>query len=128
MTYKVRGLLTGVLIALGAVPATASQIFSVFYDNRFGTVNDSTGAFTSIGTLPLAQSAGIAWDNGELFAQDIQSNLVAIQPFSGVASVLGSSGLQLSSVGFAGGTNGLFEVDYLSNLYSINPTTGAARL
>jgi len=128
MTHKVRGLLAGVLIALGAVPATASQIYSVFYDNRFGTVNDSTGAFTSIGTLPLAQSAGIAWDNGELFAQDTQSDLVAIQPFSGVASVLGSSGLQLSSVGFAGGNNGLFEVDYLSNLYSINPNTGAAKL
>ncbi|MGA2714899.1 MAG: PEP-CTERM sorting domain-containing protein [Bryobacteraceae bacterium] len=128
MRARVRVLLTGMAIVLPAVPAAADQIYSVFYDNRFGTVDDSTGAYTQIGTLPLAKAAGIAYDNGDLYAQSTQSALVTINPVSGAASVIGSSGLQLSSVGFAGGMNGLFEIDYASNLYSINPDTGAATL
>src|SRR6202050_2206160 len=116
------------LMALSAVPASAGSIYSVFYDNRFGTIDSSTGAYTQIGTLPIAQSAGIAYDGGALYAQSIQSELISIDPVSGVSSVIGSSGLQLSSVGFAGGYNGLFEVDFLSNLYSIDPNTGTAVL
>lgn len=123
-----RAFLIALLLTLAIVPATADSIYSVFYDSRFGTIDDTTGAFTQIGTLPIAQSAGIAWDNGTLYAQSMQSELVSIDPLSGAASILGTSGLQLSSVGFAGGLNGLFEVDYQSNLYSINPNTGAASL
>jgi hypothetical protein len=116
------------LLALSAVPASAGSIYSVFYDNRFGAIDDSTGAYTQIATLPIAQSAGIAYDNGSFYAQSIQSELISIDPVSGTSSIIGSSGLQLSSVGFAGGYNGLFEVDYNSNLFSINPNTGAAAL
>jgi hypothetical protein len=116
------------LMALSAVPASAGSIYSVFYDNRFGVIDDSTGAFTQISTLPIAQSAGIAYDDGTLYAQSMQSELISIDPVSGASSVIGSSGLQLWSVVFAGGYNGLFEVDAMSNLYSINPNTGAADL
>jgi len=128
MKDKLRFLIAGLLMALTAASASAGQIYSVFYDNRFGTIDDTTGAFTQIGTLPIAQSAGIAYDNGTLFAQNMQSKLIAVDPVSGLASIIGSSGLQLSSVGFTGGLNGLFEVDSMSNLYSINPGTGAATL
>jgi hypothetical protein len=116
------------LIALSAVPASAGSIYSVFYDNRFGVIDDSTGAFTQISTLPIAQAGGIAYDNSTLYAQSIQSQLISVDPVSGVSSDIGSSGLQLTSVGFAGGYNGLFEVDSMSNLYSINANTGAAEL
>jgi len=115
------------LMAL-ALPAAADQIYAVFYDDRFGTVDDTTGAFTQIGTLPLAKAGGIAYDNSTLYAQDLRSNLISIDPVSGAASVIGDAGLQLSSVGFAGGSNGLYEIDYASNLYSIDPQTGAATL
>jgi hypothetical protein len=116
-------------MALNGIPALAGSIYSVFYDNRFGAIDSSTGAFTEIGTIPIAQSAGIAYTgNGTLYDQSIQSELIAIDPISGAASIIGNAGLQLSSVGFAGGLNGLFEVDYMSNLYSINPNTGAATL
>lgn len=128
MRSKFRIPLAGLLMALAVYPAKATQVYSVFYDNRFGTVDDSTGAFAKIGTLPLSQAAGIAYDNGEFYAQSMQSTLVGIDPVSGASSVIGNSGLQLSSVGFAGGLNGLFEVDYKSNLYSINPDSGAATL
>ena len=128
MRRRVYLILASLLTALNAVPATAGSIYSVFYDNRFGPIDSSTGAFTEVSTLPIAQSAGIAYDNGTLYAQNMQSELITIDPVSGAASIIGSSGLQLSSVGFAGGLNGLFEVDYMSNLYSINPNTGAATL
>src|SRR5579863_223471 len=127
MRSKVHSWLVFLLMAAGAVPAVG-QVYSVFYDNRFGTIDNSTGAFTLISVLPIAQSAGIAYDNGTLYAQDTQSNLITIDPVSGAASILGSLGLDLSSAGFAGGINGLYEVDSLSNLYSINPDTGAAVL
>src|ERR1700728_1066354 len=91
------------LMALSAVPASAGSIYSVFYDDRFGVIDDSSGAFTQIGTLPIAQSGGIAYDNGTLYAQSIQSELISIDPVSGASSVIGTSGLQLTSVGFAGG-------------------------
>jgi hypothetical protein len=128
MHFSVRLLSAGLSAALAAVPVCADQLYSVFYDNRFGTIDSATGAFTQIGTLPIAQSAGIAYDNGSLFAQSIQSELIHIDPLSGVSSIIGSSAMPLSSVGFAGGLDGLFEVDTLSNLYSINPGTGAATL
>jgi hypothetical protein len=127
MQSKFRFLTTSLLMTWAAFPAVAGQVYSVFYDNRFGTIDDSTGAYTQIGTLPVSQMAGIAYDNGAFYAQSIQnSTLVAIDPISGASSVIGSSGLQLTSVGFAGGFNGIFEIDYSSNLYSINPGTGAA--
>jgi hypothetical protein len=128
MKNQVRFPLVGLLIALGVVPAFADQVDSVFYDSRFGTIDSSTGVFTQISTLPIAQSGGIAYDDGTLFAQSIQSELILIDPVSGASSVIGNSGLQLSSVGFAGGLNGLFEVDYQSNLYSIDPNSGTASL
>jgi hypothetical protein len=131
MKGRIRLLMAGLLIALGAIPACAdltNTVYSVFYDNRFGTIDSATGAFTQISTLPIPQSGGIAYDGGTLFAQSIQSELITIDPVSGLSSIVGSSGLQLSSVGFAGGLDGLFEVDTLSNLYSINPETGAATL
>ncbi len=128
MKNQVRFPLVGLLIALGVAPAFADQVDSVFYDSRFGTIDSSTGAFTQVSTLPIAQSGGIAYDDGTLFAQSIQSDLISIDPLSGASSVIGSSGLQLTSAGFAGGLNGLFEVDYQSNLYSIDPNSGMASL
>jgi hypothetical protein len=128
MKDQVRFAIACLLIGLGVLPACADQIDSVFYDNRFGAINSATGAFSPISTLPITQSAGIADDNGTLFAQSVQSQLITIDPVSGLSSIIGNSGLQLSSVGFAGGLNGLFEVDSMSNLYSINSITGVAML
>ena len=129
MTGKFRLLIAGLLSALAVGPASADGIYSVFYDNRFGTIDGSTGAFTQISTLPIAQAAGIAYDNGTLFVQSMQNELVEVDPVYGAASVIGSSGLPLTSVGFAvSGLNGLFEVDYSSDLYSISPDTGTATL
>ena len=128
MISKLRLLLAGTLLSLTVFPASADQVYSVFYSNNFGAVDDAAGTYTQISTLPIARAAGIAYDDGALYVQDMQSNLITVDPVSGASSVIGSAGLQLNSVGFAGGLNGLYEIDYGSNLYSIDPETGAATL
>lgn len=128
MISKFGFVLVGLLMTQASLPVKADQVYSVFYDNRFGTVDTSTGVFTQISTVPIPQAGGVAYDDGTLYAQSLQGSLIDINPFSGAASVIGSSGLGITSVGFAGDDNGLYEVDYMSNLYTINPNTGAASL
>ncbi len=126
MRKAVRCGFVAMLMAAGVVPALAGSVYSVFYDDRFGTIDSTTGAFTQIGTLPIAQSAGIASFEDVLFAQSIQGELITIDPATGASSVVGTS--PTWSVAFGGGSNGLFEIDSQSNLYSINPATGALTL
>jgi PEP-CTERM motif len=127
MRKNARFWLVAMLMAASAIPAAAGSIYSVFYDDRFGTIDSSTGAFMQISTLPIPQAAGIAWNN-TLFAQSMQGELITIDPDTGASAVVGNADLSTTSEAFAGGANGLFEFDSLSNLYSINPNTGVATL
>lgn len=113
---------------LGAAAATAGSIDVIFYDSRFGTIDTSTGAYSQISTLPLGESAGIAASLDDLYVQDMNSNLLAVDPLTGVATIVGNSGLGLAALVFGGDNTGLFEIDSVSNLYSISPTTGKATL
>ena len=113
---------------LNALSAFGSTISVIFYDNRFGALDDKTGAYTAISTLPLSASSGIAAMNGLLYVENMGSTLFSVDPFTGVSQQIGATGLTTTSGAFAGGANGLFEVDYLSDLYSINPTTGRGQL
>lgn len=127
MRQHARVWLVATLMAVSAFPAAAGTVYSVFYDNRFGTIDSSTGAFTQISTLPIPQAAGIAWTN-TLFAQSMQGELISINPDTGASAAVGNADLSTTSEVFGGGANGLFEIDSLSDLYSINPNTGAATL
>jgi hypothetical protein len=113
---------------LGVVAASAGSIDVIFYDNRFGSIDTSTGAYTQISTLPLSASAGIAAGPSNFYVEDMNSNLLTVDPLTGAATLVGSSGLNLAALVFGGGSNGLFEVDASSNLYSISSTTGKAKL
>lgn len=115
-------------LGVSAVPAAAGTIYSVFYDSRFGAIDSATGAFTQIGTLPIANASGIGAFQNELFVQSVQGELLAVDPATGAATVIGNSDLSSTSVIFAGGSNGLFEFDSQSGLFSVNPATGVATL
>ncbi len=119
--------ITSVFLALSAVPAAASPVYSVFYDNRFGAIDSATAAFTQIGTLPVSNAAGIGDFQNVLFVQSMQGELLTVDP-TGAFTVIGNADLSSTSVIFAGGANGLFEFDSQSNLYSIDPITGVATL
>ncbi len=120
------GLVAAAVLASTAAPA--ATIATVFYDNRFGTVDSSTGAYTQISTLPVNKAAGIAVDKGIYYVEDLADNLLAVNPVTGAAQVLGNTGQNLDFVVFAGGNQGLYGIDYQSNLYSFNPKNGAATL
>ncbi len=116
------------VLALNAVCASGGSVAVVFYNDQFGLLNDATGAYTQVGTLPVSASSGIASMNGLLYLEDMGTNLYTVDPVTGLSSRVGPTGLSAMSGAFAGDSDGLYEVDYGSNLYSINPTTGAAEL
>ena len=116
------------LSAAGTATAHASQLDVIFYDNRFGTIDTSTGGYSQISTLPINKASGIAASNGSLYVEDLSNNLLLVDPVTGASRVLGNTGLGLNLVVFAGGDSGLYGIDYASNLYSFNSSTGAAML
>lgn len=126
MRKEGRCALVAMLMAAGVIPALAGSVYSVFYDDRFGTIDSATGAFVQLGTLPIPQSAGVAAFQNVLFAQSLQGELITINPATGASTDVGTS--PTWSVAFGGGSNGLYEVDSMSNLYSIDPATGALTL
>ena len=116
------------LLTLTVLSAYSSTLSVVFYDNRYGTLNDATGVYTNVGTLPISASAGDASMGGLLYVENMGSDLYTVDPNTGVSSLVGATGLTTTSGAFAGDSYGLFEVDYLSNVYSISPQTGQAEL
>lgn len=106
----------------------AGSVNVIFYDNRFGAVDTSSGAYSQISTLPLSASAGIAGGFNTLYVEDLNSSLLSVDPVTGAARLVGNSALNLTAIVFGGGSNGLFEIDSASNLYSISPSTGHATL
>ena len=116
------------LTAICAAGAAADPLYSVFCDNRFGTIDSNSGSYAQIGTLIFSAAAGIGEFNNALYAQSMQGELITVNPAAGASTVIGDAGLNTTSEVFAGGANGLFEIDSLSDLYSISPLTGAGSL
>ena len=116
------------LLLLCVLPGSGATVYSVFFDDRFGTIDNTTGSYTQIGTLPIGQAAGIGAVGDVLYVQSMQGELLTVDPVTGASTVVGNADLSTTSEIFAGGGNGLFEFDSQSNLYSINPGTGAATL
>jgi hypothetical protein len=117
-----------VLIGVSALRLSAGSIDVVFNDNRFGTIDDTTGSFSEISTVPISAAGGIADVNGVLYLDDFANNLLTVDPVTGQSAYIGNTGLSTNVGAFGGGSAGLFEVDYNSNLYSISATTGQATL
>jgi hypothetical protein len=115
-------------VLLLALPVMASSVNVVFYDSRYGTVNDATGAYTHISTLPVGAAGGIAAMNGLLYLEDFGNNLYSVDSVTGAAHLAGNTGMNLSLAAFGGGQIGLFAIDYASSLYSINASNGKASL
>jgi hypothetical protein len=107
--------------------------------NQFGTVDLTAGAFHRIGH-DIEGSTGLALGpNGSLLTLGFTGNLNAIDPATGVTSVIGHTGLgdcstpmspcppnSANTIGGLGGA--IYGTDLANNLYSINSSTGAATL
>lgn len=120
--------LLGAGVASAAAALFGASLGVVFYDKRFGLLDDGTGAYTQVSNLPITTaSAGVAALNNFYYLEDFGNNLFTVDPVTGAANRVGNTGMNLWEAAFAGTLSGLYEVDQSSDLYSIDPHTGTAR-
>lgn len=126
--------------ALITVPASAASVYVINAANQFGTIDLATGAFQQIGpSMPEPATGLTPGPNGSLLTLAVSGSLNAINPVSGVTTVVGSTGLgdcslptspcgpnSASVLGGLGGT--IYATDLANNLYNVNSSTGAATL
>jgi outer membrane protein assembly factor BamB len=131
---------TVLALSLFTAFARAESVYVLNGNGQFGTVNLGTGAFQPLGPAAPEPGTGLTpGPNGSLLTLDIAGHLNAINPTTGITSVLGPTGLAdcstpASSCGptsanaLAGLGGTLYATDYANNLYSVNPSTGRATL
>lgn len=124
-------------------PASASHslVYVITGSPQFGAVDLHSGTFLPIGpSLPPEVGGGLVQGPGKaLLTLGFSGNLVAIDPLTGITSIVGPTGLGdcttpaspcgPNSANGIGRFDGAFYVtDFANNLYSLNPKSGAARL
>jgi hypothetical protein len=124
-------------------PASASHTLLVYVLTgglQFGAVDLRTGTFLPIGPgLPPDVGGGLVPGPGKsLLTLAFSGKLDAIDPATGVASVVGATGLGDCSMPGSYASNcanvigrldgSYYATDFANNLYSVNPVTGAAEL
>lgn len=109
-------------IAIGSSPSEAGILYGVTYGgSEIVTIDLGTGLATTVGTTPLFDVGGIAFDGiGTLYASDQSSsniNLYTLDPIAGTATFIGSAGV--------GGGEGALAYDPVGGvLYSKANNTG----
>ena len=129
---RVHRLLVLSLIAGVSTAITHADLLdAITASGNFGTVNPSTGGFTTISTGTVPVSSGIdKTPGGVLYEYDELNHLYTIDPTTGATTLVGSGSIPGFSFGSfltsAGLTNGeYFAINFNGDLYSINLMTGA---
>ena len=118
------------ILLLGASTAARADTMAYFEGSgEFGTIDLNNGAISIINSNNgLAGAAGLGVFNGTLYAATnnggINGQLYSINPATGVATFIASSGVAYSTFGST--SSGLFAYVTGGSLASINPSTGAA--
>ncbi len=128
-------------LALVTAAAHAGPLVYVLTDaQQFGKVDLATGSFTPIGPGQLEGSGGlVSGPGGSLYTLTFSGNLNAINPTTGIGTLVGATGLgDCSLPTSACGANSanvlgklgsnLYATDFNNNLYSVDPATGLATL
>jgi hypothetical protein len=138
---KRQGFIISTVLLLSACQGRASIVYVVNNAPQFGTVDLTTGAFQPIGPgAPEGESGLVPGSNGALLTLTFSGNLDSIDPVTGLATVIGATGLgncttgappqcgpnSASALGQLGGT--IYATDFANNLYSINPSTAQSTL
>ena len=124
-----------------ASPGNRLLVYGITVGFEFGVIDLGSGAFIPIGPgLPGNVGDGLISGPGtSLLSLGFDGNLMAIDPATGKASVVGPTGLgDCSTPASPCGPNaalwiGYFDgkyyaTDFAQNLYSVNPNTGATKL
>ena len=128
-------------LALATASANAIPLVYVLTDAaQFGKVDLATGGFTPIGPGLTEGSGGlVSGPGGSLYTLAFSGNLNAINPSTGISTLVGATGLgDCSQPTSACGSNSanvlgklgatLYATDFKNNLYTVNPATGLATL
>jgi hypothetical protein len=130
---------------LPLVPASASPLLYVVSGPasgaaEFGTLDPSTGSFNQIGPNLAGSSGLVQRSDGLLLTLTFNGNLTAIDPKSGISTLIGPTGLTDCSAPPASpcgphaantlaSLNGqVYATDFANNLYKVNTSTGATTL
>jgi hypothetical protein len=131
------------LVLCAASVSTGSSVYIVNGSEQFGAVDLATGAFQQIGPngpqTPDGYLGLMPGPNGSLLTLTYSANLDSINPATGVATLVGATGLSEcttpaspcgpTTILTAGALAGKFyATDVQNRLYGINPLTGAAAL
>ncbi len=125
-----------------AVTNLNSMVYVVTNGLQFGAEDLRSGAFVPIGPGLPPQDAGVGLvpsPGRSLLTLAFTGDLIGVDPLTGVASLVGKTGLDdcstptslcgPNSAGFLGKLGGSFyATDFANNLYSVDPETGAASL
>ena len=125
-------------------PASASHsrlVYVITGSSQFGAVDLNSGTFLPIGPdLPPEVGGGLVQGPGKpLLTLGFSGDLLAINPATGISSVVGQTGLgdcttpaspcgPESANGIGRLDEKFYATDFANNLYSLNPRSGAARL
>jgi hypothetical protein len=116
------------LVVVTVAAEAGPLVYVVTSQQQFGVVDLSTGAFREIGpTTPEGQSNLVWGRDGRLYSLTYSGNLETIDPRTGIASVVGATGLGFNAFDLAAVGGKLYATDFSNNLYSVDATTGAAQ-
>jgi len=113
-----------------AIPASATTAYMITGSDQFGTVNLSTGAFSSLGSTEVGGTPepldGLGETGGMLFGAGGANDdtLYSINTANGALTSIGASAT-IEYAGFGSTLTGLFGLSTTGNLYSVNATNGA---
>jgi hypothetical protein len=131
------------LVFCAASVSAGASVYIVNGSQQFGAVDLGTGAFQQIGPngpqTPDGYLGLMPGPNGSLLTLTYSANLDSINPATGVATLVGATGLSEcttpaspcgpTTILTAGASPGKFyATDVQNRLYGINPLTGAAAL
>jgi hypothetical protein len=134
----------GALLIVGslshAISASAGSLVYIVNGAQFGTMDVSTGAYSLYGPgTPEGSEGLVPGPNGSLLTITFSGDLDSINPATGVATIIGLTGLadcsmpsspcgptSANDLGEVGGQ--IYATDFANNLYKVNPATGAATL
>jgi hypothetical protein len=115
--------------SLWCSPAHAGIVYVSRDFHAFGTVDLTTGVYTTIATTSV-QLDGLSFaPNGTLYGLGSDNNLYMVNPTTGGLTNVGATGTFFGLNSLAARSNGtLFGEDPFGTLYTLNPATGQATL
>ena len=116
---------TGAAISGLAFDATGKLYADDYSNDRLGTLNLATGAYTNIGAIGVSSSnfhGVLAFSNGTLY-DAVSQQLFSLNTLTGAGTAIGSSNSLHQGMALFDAGNVLYGIGSDKNLYSINTAT-----